>query len=180
MGWFGSLAESLPVIENFQFGEEFTQFAEPEQVVEIARAGSECALANCEGFVDQQAAGCDYACDRRNQRSMEESEYQNRCTTVTSERNLSWVLKVCAERFDRELSLRSDFAKFREERSIAVDPNDWNAGCSRGECMAPATAREVGDHAQLGRGLNSRQLVAEEFRRRRSLRHGLKGQRVDR
>lgn len=54
---FGSLAEAFPMIENFQLGEEFGQFAGFEQVIEIARAGSESALMDREGFVDQQATG---------------------------------------------------------------------------------------------------------------------------
>ena len=41
------------MIENCQSGEEFGQFARFEQVVEIARAGSEFALMDREGFVDQ-------------------------------------------------------------------------------------------------------------------------------
>jgi len=47
------------VIEDFQFGEEFGQFAGLEQVVGVARAGSELALIDREGFVDQQATGCE-------------------------------------------------------------------------------------------------------------------------
>ncbi len=41
------------MIENCQPGEEFGQFAGFEQIVEIARAGSESALMDREGFVDQ-------------------------------------------------------------------------------------------------------------------------------
>ena len=41
------------MIENRQLGEELRQFAGFEQIVEIARAGSESALMDREGFVDQ-------------------------------------------------------------------------------------------------------------------------------
>jgi hypothetical protein len=41
------------MIENCQPGEEFGQFAGFEQVVEATRAGTECALMDREGFVDQ-------------------------------------------------------------------------------------------------------------------------------
>ncbi len=51
--WLGSSAEPFPMIENCQSGEEFGQFARFEQIVEIARAGSESALMDREGFVDQ-------------------------------------------------------------------------------------------------------------------------------
>ena len=111
---------------------------------------------------------------------MEVAEYQNGSATMTSKRNLSRILKVCAERFDCKLPLRGGFAKFREERSIAVDSNDRDAGCCRGERVTSSTASEVGNHAQLGRGLNSRELVTEEVGRRRSLRHRLNGQRANR
>ena len=154
------------MIENFQFGEEFRQFAGFEQVVGIARAPSECALMGREGFVEQQATGCEYACDRWDQWAVEKAEYQNHPTAMTSERNLSWILKVCAERFDREFSLHGGFAKLREGGSIAVDSNGRDAGCSRGERVASATAREVDEHAQLGCSPDSRELVTEEVRRR--------------
>ena len=64
------------MIEDFQLGEEFGEFAGLEQVVEISRAGFECALMDCEGFVDQQATGCECARDCWNQRAMEIAEYQ--------------------------------------------------------------------------------------------------------
>jgi hypothetical protein len=111
---------------------------------------------------------------------MEEAEYQNGSTTATLERNLSWILNVCVDCFDRELPLRGGFAKFREGRSIAVDSDDQNVGCCRGECVASAAAGEIDDRAQLGRDLNSRELVTEEVGRRRSLRHGFNRHRVDR
>ena len=179
LGVFGFPARAFPVIEDFQFGEEFGQLAGFEQVVGIARAGSECALIGREGFVDQQATRCECARDRRSQRAMQVAEYQNGPTTLTSERNLVRILEVCVDCFDREFPLRGGFAKCREGRSVAVDANDRNAGCSRGERVTPAAAREVGDHAQLGRGPNSRELVTEEVRRRRSLRHGLNGHCAD-
>jgi hypothetical protein len=81
---------------------------------------------------------------------------------MTSKWNLGRILKVCEERFHREFSLCGGFAKFREGRSIAIDSNDRNSGCGRGERVASATAREVDDHAQPGRGPNSRELVTEE------------------
>ncbi len=168
------------MIENFQFGKELRQLAGFEQVVGIARTPSECALMDREGFVEQQATGRECTRDRGNQRAVEEAEYQNRPTTPTSERNLGRILKVCAERFDREFALRGGFAKFREERSTAVDSNHRNAGCSHGECVASATAGEVDDHAQLGRGPDSRELLSTEVRRRRSLRHRLNGHRANR
>ena len=168
------------MIEDFQFGEEFGQFAGLEQVVGIARAGSECALIGREGFVDQQATGCEYACDRRNQRAMEVAEYQNGSTTMTSKRNLGRILKVCEERFDCERCCAAASRSSARKRSIAVDSDDRNAGCCRGERVASATAGEVGNHAQLGRGPNSRELVTEEVGRRRSLRHGFNGHRADR
>jgi hypothetical protein len=149
-------------------------------VVGIARADSECALIGRKGFVDQQAPGRECARDRRNQRAMEVAEYQYHPTTPTSERNLSWILNVCVDCFDREFPLCGGFAKCREGRSVAVDSNDRNAGCSRGERVAPATAREVDDCAQLGRGPNSRELVTEEVGRRRLLRYGLNGHRANR
>jgi hypothetical protein len=99
---------------------------------------------------------------------------------MTSEWNLGRILKVGEERLDCERWLRGGFAKFREVRSIVVDSNDRGAGCCRGERVAPSTAGEVGNHAQQGRGLNSRELVTEEVGRRRSLRHGLNGQRANR
>jgi hypothetical protein len=111
---------------------------------------------------------------------MEEAKYQNGSTTPTSERNLSRILNVCVGCFDREFPPRGGFAEFREVRSIAVDPDDRNAGCSRSERVAPATAREVDDRPQLGRGPNSHELVTEEVGRRRSLRHGLNGHRANR
>jgi len=165
LGVFGFPARAFPVIEDFQFGEEFGQLAGFEQV---------------EGFVDQQATRCECTRNRRSQRAMEVAEYQNGSTTLTSERNLGRILKVRAERFDREFPLRGGFAKFCEGGSIAVDSNDRNAGCSRGERVAPAAAREVGDYAQLGRGPDLCELVAEEVGRRRSLRQGLNGHRADR
>jgi hypothetical protein len=180
LGVFGFPARAFPVIEDFQFGEELGQLAGFEQVVGIARAGSECALIGREGFVDQQATRCECTRNRRSQRAMEVAEYQNGSTTLTSERNLGRILKVCAERFDRKFPLRGGSAKFCEGGSIAVDSNDRNAGCSRGERVAPAAAREVGDHAQLGRGPDLCELVAEEVGRRRSLRQGLNGHRADR
>jgi hypothetical protein len=81
---------------------------------------------------------------------------------MTSKRNLGRILKICEERFDCECWLRGGFAKFCEEGSIAVDSDDRNVGCCRGERVASAAAGEVDDHAQLGRGLNSRELVTEE------------------
>jgi hypothetical protein len=87
---------------------------------------------------------------------MEVAEYQYRSTATASERNLSWILKVCAERFDRDFSLRGGFTKLREEGSIAVDSDDWNVGCSHSERVASATAREVGNHTQLRRVPDSR------------------------
>ena len=168
------------MIENFQLGEEFRQFAGFEQVIGIARAASECALMDRKGFVEQQATGRERARDRGNQRAVEEAEYQNHPTTLTSERNLDWILKVCEERFDCQLALRGGFAKLREERSTAVDSNHSNASCSHGESVASATAGEVDDHAQLGRGPDWRELVSQEVRRRRSLRHRLNGQRANR
>ncbi len=111
---------------------------------------------------------------------MEVAKYQDCSTTPALERNLGRILEVCAERFDRDLSLRSGFAKLREEALIAVDSDDRNAGCSRSERVASATAREVGNHTQSGRGADSRQLVTEEFRRWRSLRHELNDHRANR
>ena len=151
------------MIENFQFGKEIWQLAGFEQVVGIARAGSQFALVDREGLVDQQAAGCEYAADRWNQRAMQVAEYQNDSTAVTSKRDFSRILEVCSDRFHREFPLLGGFAEFREEYSIAVDPDEWNAGFRRGECLASATAREVGDHAQPGCGPNLRELVTEEF-----------------
>jgi len=111
---------------------------------------------------------------------MEVAEYQDRSTATASERYLSWILKVCAERFDRDFSLRGGFTKLSEEGSIAVDSNHRNAGCSRSEGVASATAREVGNHTQPRRGADSRELVTEEFRRWRSLRHELNDYRANR
>jgi len=153
------------VIEDFQFGEEFGQLSGLEQVVGIARAGFECALIVGEGFVDQQAAGCEYAQDRGNQRAMQVAKDQNGSTTITSKWNLSRILEVCEERFECERRLRG-FVKFCEEASIAVDSDDRNAGFSRGECVASATAGEVGNRAQLRRGPDSVELIIEEFGRR--------------
>jgi len=93
--------------------------------------------------------------------------------------NPRWEAPIVNARL-RERWLRGGFAKLLEERSIAVDSNDRNAGCSRGERVASATAGEVDDHPELGRGLDLRELVTEEVGRRRSLRHGLNGQRADR
>jgi hypothetical protein len=104
---------------------------------------------------------------------MEEAEDQNGPTALASERNLSRILNVGAECFDRERVLRGGFAKLREKGSIAVDPEDRDAGCGRCERVASAAAREVDDRAEFGSGSNSLELVAEETRRRRSLRHGL-------
>ena len=81
---------------------------------------------------------------------------------MTSKWNLDRILKVREERFDREFPPSGGFAKLREGRSIAVDSNDRNTRRSRGERVASETAREVDDHAQAGRDLNSRELVAEE------------------
>jgi len=106
---------------------------------------------------------------------MQEAKHQNHPTTPTSEWNLSWILNICAKGFDRELPLCGGFAKFLEERAVAVDSNDRNAGCSGGERVASATAREVEDHAQLGRGPNLRELVTEEVGGRRSHRNGFSG-----
>jgi hypothetical protein len=111
---------------------------------------------------------------------MQVTEHQNHPTTPTSEWNLSWILNVCVDCFNREFPLRCGFAKCPEGRSIAVDSNDRNAGCSRGERVTPATAREVDDCPQLGRGPDSRELVTEEVGRRRSHRHGLNGHRANR
>jgi hypothetical protein len=111
---------------------------------------------------------------------MEVAKYQNSSATMASKRNRGRILEVSEDRFDCERRLRGGFAKFCEGRPIAVDSNNRNAGCSRGERVASATTGEVGDPAQLGCGLNSRELVAEEVGRRRSLRHGLNGQRASR
>jgi hypothetical protein len=106
---------------------------------------------------------------------MQEAKYQNRPTTPTSKWDLSWILNVCVEGFDREVSPCGGFAKLLEERSVAVDSNDRNAGCSGGERVASAPARDVEDHAQLGRGPNPLELVTEEVGGRRPLRHRLSG-----
>ncbi len=111
---------------------------------------------------------------------MEIAEDQSCSTTVVSERNLGRVFVVCAERFDCDRSLRGGFTKFPEEGSIAVDSNDRNAGCSRSQGVASATARKVGHHTQPRRGADSRELVTEEFRRWRSLRHELNDYRANR
>ena len=58
------------------------------------------------------------------------------------------------------------FVKFCEEASIAVDPDNRDAGFSRGECVASATAGEVGNRAQLRRGPDSVELIIEEIGRR--------------
>jgi len=166
LGVLGLRAETFPVLENFELAEELGQLAGLEQVVGIARTGVERALMNGEGFVDQQASRYEHAQDRGNQRAMQVAKHQNRTTAVTSQRNLGWILEVCADRFDRQCSLRGGAAKRVERRAVAVDSDHPDAGFGRSDRVSAQAAGEIDHRAEPGRGANPLELLAEERGRR--------------